>query len=280
MSLEKKQFNSLRRGRINTRAESRKQLVVRNNLEKRFYKNLNTLFRKFLNVQLYLYKEFGIYENDIAIQSLNEDFMPLMLNQYRRIFKVMYKLNEDNYYNDKKADDVFIFGRSSDFETVVNEYFNSRQLILAGITTRMANRISRLIEKGRADNLTLPQIAKLVSDTYLPISRSRAALIARTETHNAASFANHSYHKTVEEDLGLKMLKKWVSTSDGRTRPAHASANGQVVDMNEDFTVGGMPMGYAGDPKGGVANVINCRCVIIYADERDMESLSKGLNSI
>ena len=272
MSLEKKQFNSLRRGRINTRAESRKQLVVRNNLEKRFYKNLNTLFRKFLNVQLYLYKEFGIYENDIAIQSLNEDFMPLMLNQYRRTFKVMYKLNEDNYYNDKKADDVFIFGRSSDFETVVNEYFNSRQLILAGITTRMANRISRLIEKGRADNLTLPQIAKLVSDTFLPISRSRAALIARTETHNAASFANHSYHKTVEEDLGVKMLKKWVATSDGRTRPAHASANGQVVDMNEDFTVGGMPMGYAGDPKGGVANVINCRCVIIYADERDMES--------
>ena len=272
MSLEKKQFNSLRRGRINTRAESRKQLVVRNNLEKRFYKNLNTLFRKFLNVQLYLYKEFGIYENDIAIQSLNEDFMPLMLNQYRRTFKVMYKLNEDNYYNDKKADDVFIFGRSSDFETVVNEYFKTRQLILAGITTRMANRISRLIEKGRADNLTLPQIAKLVSDTYLPISRSRAALIARTETHNAASFANHSYHKTVEEDLGVKMLKKWVATSDGRTRPAHASANGQIVDMNEDFIVGGMPMGYAGDSKGGVANVINCRCVIIYADERDMES--------
>ena len=271
MSLEKKQFNSLRRGRINTRAESRKQLVVRNNLEKRFYKNLNTLFRKFLNVQLYLYKEFGIYENDIAIQSLNEDFMPLMLNQYRRTFKVLYKLNEDNYYNDKKADDVFIFGRSSDFETVVNEYFISRQLILAGITTRMANRISRLIEKGREDNLTLPQIAKLVSDNYLPISRSRAALIARTETHNAASFANHSYHKTVEEDLGLKMLKKWVSTSDGRTRPTHAAANGQIVDMNEDLTVGGMPMGYAGDPKGGVANVINCRCVIIYADERDME---------
>lgn len=272
MKLNQKRFNSLRRGRINTRAESRKQLVLRNNLEKRFYKNLNTLFRKFLNVQMYLYKEFGIYENDIAIQSLNEDFMPLILNQYRRTFQVIYKSNEENYYNSQKADEAFVFGRSTDFETVVNEYFNSRQLILAGITTRMANRISRLIEKGRADNLTLPQIAKLVSDTYLPISRSRAALIARTETHNAASFANHSYHKTVEEDLGIKMLKKWVSTSDGRTRPAHASANGQIVDMNEDFTVGGMPMGYAGDSKGGVANVINCRCVIIYADERDMES--------
>ena len=135
MKLNQKRFNTLRRGRINTRAESRKQLVLRNNLEKRFYKNLTTLFRKFLNVQLFLYKEFGIYENDIAIQSLNEDFMPLMLNQYRRTFQVMYKSNEENYYDSQKADEAFVFGRSTDFERVVNEYFNSRQLILAGITT-------------------------------------------------------------------------------------------------------------------------------------------------
>ena len=125
-------------------------------------------------------------------------------------------------------------------------------------------------QKGRADNLTLPQIAKLVSDKFLPISRSRAALIARTETHNAASFANHAYHATVEKDLGVKMLKKWVATNDGRTRPAHSAANGQIVDMAEDFIVGGATMGFAGDSKGGAANVVNCRCVIVYADERDM----------
>jgi len=29
-------------------------------------------------------------------------------------------------------------------------------------------------------------------------------------------------------------------------------------------------MGYAGDPRGGAKNVINCRCVIIYADEQDI----------
>ena len=142
--------------------------------------------------------------------------------------------------------------------------------ILTGISARMATRISKLIEVGRADNLTLPQIAKLVSDKFLIISRSRAALIARTETHNAASFANNAYHKTVEQDLGVKMLKKWVATNDARTRSTHSAANGQVVDMSEDFIVGGVPMGYAGDSKGGAANVINCRCVIIYADERDM----------
>jgi len=270
MKLNQKRFNTFRQRSISNRAETRRQLALRNNLEKRFFKRLNTLFRKFLNVQLHLYKQYGLYNEDVAIQSLNEDFMPLILTHYRRTFQVIYKSNEDKYFGNQKQD-AFVFGRSTDFESVVENYFNSRQLILTGITTRMANRISKLIEQGRADNLTLPEIAKLVSSKFLPISRSRAALIARTETHNAASFANHSYHQKVEADLGVKMLKKWVATSDGRTRPAHASANGQIVDMNEDFIVGGVPMGYAGDSKGGVANVINCRCVIIYADERDMD---------
>jgi len=265
-----KRINTFRQGRINTRLESRKQLVLRNNLEKRFYRNLNTLFRKFLNTHLYLYRQYGIYEVQIAQQSLNEDFFPLIQAHYKRVFKAIYRSNEEKYEYLRKADEAFVFGRSTDFELVVNEYFNNRQLILAGITERMATRISNLIEQGRADNLTLPQIAKLVSSKFLPISRSRAALIARTETHNAASFANHSYHLTVEKDLGIKMLKKWVATNDARTRSTHSAASGQTVDMSEDFIVGGVPMGFAGDTRGGAKNVINCRCVIVYADERDL----------
>lgn len=270
MRLNRKRINTFRQGRINLRLESRRQLVLRNNLEKRFFKKLNTLFSKFLNVHLHLYNQYGIYEPQIATQSLNEDFFPLMLSHYKRTFQAIYKINEEKYELMRKADEAFVFGRSVDFELVVNEYFNTRQLILSGITERMANRISKTIEIGRADGLTLPQITKLVSDKFLPISRSRAALIARTETHSAASFANHAYHKTVEKDLGLKMLKQWVSTNDGRTRSSHSAANGQTVDMNEDFLIGGTPMGFAGDSKGGAKNVINCRCVIVYADERDM----------
>ena len=271
MRTSRKQFNNFRQGRVSTRAEYRRQLVIRNNLEKRFYKKLNTMFRKFINVQLYLYKEFGIYESDIAAQRLNEELMPLIFLHYKRVFQAIYKSNEDKYDMNRKADaEAFVFGRSIDFEALVSTYFTSRQLVLSGISTRLANRISATIELGRADNLTLQQIAKLVSDKYLPISRTRAALISRTETHNAASFASNAYHSTIEKETGVKMLKKWVSVSDGRTRPAHASANGQIVDMSEDFLVGGVPMGYAGDSKGGAKNVINCRCVIVYVDERDV----------
>ena len=172
----------------------------------------------------------------------------------------------------RKDEEAFVFGRSVDFEALVTSYFATKQLVLQGITARMAGRISKLIEQGRADNLTLPQIAASVSTKFNSISRTRAALISRTETHNAASFANHSYYQTVQTDLGMSMVKKWVSTSDLRTRSAHSSANGQTRSMDEDFIIGGTPMGYAGDPKGGAKNVINCRCVIIYADEQDVVS--------
>lgn len=268
----RKRLNTFRQGRVNTRLEVRRQLLIRNNLEKRHFRNLRTLFRKFLNVQLYLIKEFGIYEVDVAARSLNEDFMPMMLSHYRRTFETIYKYNEDKYQMNKKADEAFVFGRSVDFEAVVNEYFATRQLVLSGISLRLAQRISNIIEQGRSDNLTLPQIAKELTNKFLPISRSRAALIARTETHNAASFANHSYHLQVERDLGTKMLKRWVATNDNRTRSSHAAASGQTVDMSEDFIVGGAEMGFAGDSKGGAKNVINCRCVIVYADEQDIVS--------
>ncbi len=271
MRSSRKQFIDFRQGRVNTRAEYRRQLVIRNNLEKRFYKKLNTLFRKFINVQLYLYKEFGIFESNIAAQRLNEELMPLMLSHYKRVFQAIFKANEDKYDMSRKADEeAFVFGRSIDFERLVNTYFVSKQLVLSGISTRLANRISATIELGRADNLTLPQIAKLVSDKYLPISRTRAALISRTETHNAASFANHSYHQILQTDSGTKMLKQWVAVNDLRTRSAHSSANGQVVDMDETFSVGGASMQFAGDPNGRSRNVINCRCVIVYVDERDV----------
>ncbi len=58
----------------------------------------------------------------------------------------------------------------------------------------IAKRVERIITEGREEGLSVNQIAQNISNKVLPISKSRAALIARTETHNAASFANHQYH--------------------------------------------------------------------------------------
>ena len=247
MNLARKQFRDIRRGRVSARAEIRKQQVLRNNLEKLAYRRLNTLLRKFVRTRAYLYKEFGVYDANQSRIALDEELIPTMTRHYRRVFKAIFANANELYDKGTKADEVFILGRSVDFERLVESYFAGRALTLSGISTRMANRIDKIIRDGRADNLTLAQISKSISDKVMPITRARAATIARTETHNAASFANHSYHGTVANDLGMEMVKQWVS-------------------------IGGTPMGYAGDPKGGAKNVINCRCVIIYTDAQDVVS--------
>ena len=61
--------------------------------------------------------------------------------------------------------------------------------------------------------------------------------------------------------------------SDLRAREWHTAMNGVEVELDEDFIVphNGIQyrMGYTGDPRGGAANVINCRCVTLYVTPED-----------
>lgn len=261
--------HSLRR-RVNARAEAKVLLRIKNRLERRIARQLDALFTKFVRTHLFLFKRYGIYEWEQASRNLSEDFIPMLIEHYRRVYLTIFTYNESKYLQ-KKQEEAFVFGRSRDFETMIDEYFGGRALILAGITDRLARRIDIEIRKGRAEGLTLSQIATAVSTKFAFLTKYRANMIARTETHNAAGFANHAYHQALRDEAGLDMVKKWVSVADERTRSAHVEANGQVVEMDEDFTIGGAPMKHVGDPRGGLKNIINCRCVIVYQDRQDID---------
>ena len=227
------------------------------------------MFRRFLNTTLFLYTETGVYQSEVASNRLLEELEPVLLSFYRRVFLAMFQSNE-GFYERFRKDDAVVFGRNMDIEIMVNEYFRTKTLILTGIAQRQANAIQKEIQKLRSEDLAIPIIARGLQEKFSNIFRNRARLIARTETHNAASYANHNYHQRVKDDYGIPMVKQWVATNDLRTRSIHADANGQKVPMDEDFTVGGVPMSFAGDSRGGAKNVINCRCVILYADENDI----------
>lgn len=83
----------------------------------------------------------------------------------------------------------------------------------------------------------------------------QAKMIARTET-NCASNAGHvdAYKK-----VGIKKIE-WLSAEDSRTRPAHAEADGQVIECGGSFDIGGEKLRYPSDRNGSARNVINCRC--------------------
>lgn len=93
----------------------------------------------------------------------------------------------------------------------------------------------------------------------------RARTVARTEVNgasNAGAFAEIAF-------LGLDGTQEWLATSDGRTRPDHANADGQTVPLGGSFTVGGWTLRYPGDPAAPASEIVNCRCTTAYdvADE-------------
>ena len=149
-------------------------------------------------------------------------------------------------------------------------------IFAAFIRTRGAQRVTeistttqRIIQSTIERNSTagVDVIARAIRDRFEPrFSRARATTIARTEIHNASSFATHEQQKS----FGVpEMQKQWMANTDGRTRGTHAAASGQQIGIDEDFIVGGRKMAYPGDPRGGPAEVINCRCVLLYVEPEE-----------
>lgn len=167
-------------------------------------------------------------------------------------------------------------GFAAFFRSLANAWINLEPIRrrITNVTETTRNQIVRQVSKGQEEGLGVAEIAKMIDDRLPEISRQRGALIARTETHNAANYAMHETAKST----GLELEKEWVSVEDGRTRAIsrddafdHAAMDGQKRDMNEPFDMpwiggGGEPLkimypGEAGKPGGAT---INCRCAVIH----------------
>ena len=127
------------------------------------------------------------------------------------------------------------------------------------------NQIKKLIQ----DDLTVnPEfnpnnLAKKIRQLKT-LSKPRALMIARTETHSMASYSQHKTALLFQSELGLPMFKTWSPVLDKRTRKTHQAMKGKTVPINEKFKVGGSLLDYPGDPSGEPKEVINCRCVLLY----------------
>jgi len=126
------------------------------------------------------------------------------------------------------------------------------------MTTR--KQIIALIEAGVDEGLGVQEVARSIARSLPGFSQLRGALIARTEIHGAANFGADGAARST----GLPLRKEWAAAGDERTRESHVEADGQMVEMNEPFIVGGAPMAYPGDVMGPPAETINCRCAVIH----------------
>jgi len=102
------------------------------------------------------------------------------------------------------------------------------------------------------------EAGRILRQKFGQYSKSQAERLIRTEATNAANIATL---QSATDMFGQENLQKeWMTSIDGRERPAHRAADAQIVDFKERFLVGGEQLFNPGDPAGSAKNVVNCRC--------------------
>lgn len=147
----------------------------------------------------------------------------------------------------------------SNFLRLVTQFIQSEALkrsITINHTTRKI--ITEVLLQGEREGLGNEQIARNIRKKITDLSSWRAATIARTETHNAATWGQQKAAEQSVEEL----IKEWVAVHDKRTREWHADADGQQRDLHGLFDVDDEQISRPGE--GSAENSINCRCCLIY----------------
>jgi hypothetical protein len=136
--------------------------------------------------------------------------------------------------------------------------------LVRGTALKTLQRITLgLLEDADFMMLGTNQKATILRRQFSTYTQYQAERLVRTESTLAANFASGVSAQTIF--AGEQLMKEWIASFDDRTRDTHAEAGaGEPIKENEAFMVGGNMMMYPGDPAGGAAEVINCRCSIAY----------------
>lgn len=194
--------------------------------------------------------------------------------------------------NIRRTVDAFafnIFNGAKDAGLITHEKKNSRNFehwadsfvtkrtgdAITSIDGTTKKQVSRIVKEVVSDALesgnSNADVVDELMDNFDGISISRAYTIARTEVAMASTNANLN----AARDLEIPNLQKeWVSTDDGRVRDGghdgngadHKSMNGIQVPVDDVFSVPpDASMDGPGDGSASGDQVINCRCVLVFA---------------
>ena len=140
---------------------------------------------------------------------------------------------------------------------------------------KLKKSIAQEISRGIASGLPYSDIARNISSvSKAPLWRAKT--IARTEGHRIQQTSSRDAQYAAKKK-GADVLKQWDAALDGRTRDSHARVDGEIRELDEKFSNGLM---FPGDPSGGAAEVVNCRCVALTRarwalDDAELQTLKE-----
>ena len=138
---------------------------------------------------------------------------------------------------------------------------------------QLKKKITQEVSRGIATGLSYSEIARNISNSAkAPLNR--AMTISRTEGHRIQQTSSDDARYTAKS-RGADVVKQWDSTLDGKTRESHRRVDGEIRETDEKFSNG---LKFPGDPAGGAAEVVNCRCVALTRarwalDESELQTL-------
>jgi len=198
---------------------------------------------------------------DLQFKFKDSDLINLYVELYQEVgnkFAKWYAQNFEKYITKNthiEYEDIW----SEKFAYIGSQVAGARVVSLGGNRKKeLIKTLKRYMADPDFQSMNEVQAGRILRKKFKDMSVNNAKRIVRTESVNAANYAtNQSATDVFGKD---NLQKEWIATFDNRTRIDHIQANGQIVDMDKKFMVGGEELSYPGDSSGSAANVINCRC--------------------
>ncbi len=150
-------------------------------------------------------------------------------------------------FMDNGQDTAQMYGIDFNFNSAIERALSERAgLFSESIINTTKEQLISAFQESAANNESRQQLIKRINELYKGISKGRAGVIARTETHAAMTKSNLEVYR----QAGLR-TKIWVTVGDSRVRPEHQELDGEEVPIDGYFSNGLLE---PSEP--------NCRCQI------------------
>lgn len=188
------------------------------------------------------------------------DLEKLYIDMYETVamrFAKWYALYFDKYEQKGTDPNKFITIWLIAFNNYAKQNAATNVVLVSGTAKKSLVKITqRLMSDPDFATTGADEKARILRKQFKRYSRVQALRLVRTESARAGNYGIEQ--SAMKVYAGRQMKKRWMTSMDGREREWHGAANGQEVDFDKPFLVGGEYMQRPGE--GSARNVVNCRC--------------------
>lgn len=161
--------------------------------------------------------------------------------------------------------------RLIDEEPDVMPYYPEKRAVKRGIDLAYGKKqITASITSSILQGKSIGKMADDLQYRIKDMNRTSAIRAARTAATSAQNAGRQDTFEAAAK-MGVQVRKRWVATKDKKTRTDHALVDGQTVDYDKPFIVGGEKMMFPGDGTASAGNVYNCRCTMRTVEKEGIE---------